>query len=98
MDRLTGVYVGKSIAQSERESEVVAEIGHSLSTEQAIARSAIARSVDCECPISAVTSDSLLVRAIAFRLGDSLPYADTFHDLQLKYANVVLSLDPSELL
>ena len=40
---------------------------------------AIARSVDCECPISATTSDSLRsssVRAIALRLGDSLPYTD----------------------
>ena len=36
---------------------------------------AIARSVDCECPISAATSDS--VRAIALRLGNSLPYTDT---------------------
>ena len=33
---------------------------------------AIARSVDCECPISAATS----VRAIALRLGNSLPYTD----------------------
>ena len=41
---------------------------------------AIARSVDCECPISAATSDSLRsssVRAIALRLGNSLPYTDT---------------------
>ena len=40
---------------------------------------AIARSVDCECPISAATSDSLRsssVRAIALRLGNSLPYTD----------------------
>ena len=40
----------------------------------------IARSVDCECPISAATSDSLRsssVRAIALRLGNSLPYTDT---------------------
>ena len=36
---------------------------------------AIARSVDCECPISAATSDS--VRAVALRLGNSLPYTDT---------------------
>ena len=35
---------------------------------------AIARSVDCECPISAATSDS--VRAIALRLGNSLLYTD----------------------
>ena len=34
---------------------------------------AIARSVDCECPISAATS----VRAIALRLGNSVPYTDT---------------------
>ena len=41
---------------------------------------AIARSVDCECPISAATSDSLRsssVRAIALRLGNSLPYTDS---------------------
>ena len=41
---------------------------------------AIARSVDCECPIYAATSDSLRsssVRAIALRLGNSLPYTDT---------------------
>ena len=40
---------------------------------------AIARSVYCECPISAATSDSLRsysVRAIALRLGNSLPYTD----------------------
>ena len=40
---------------------------------------AIARSVDCECPISAATSDSLRsssVRAIALRLRNSLPYTD----------------------
>ena len=37
---------------------------------------AIARSVDCECPISAATSDSLRsssVRAIALILANSLP-------------------------
>ena len=36
---------------------------------------AIARSVDCECPISAATSvRSSSVSAIALRLGNSLPY------------------------
>ena len=46
----------------------------------AVTERAIARSVDCECPISAATSDSLRsssVRAIALRLGNSLPYTDT---------------------
>ena len=42
---------------------------------RAVTERAIARSVDCECPISAATSDSL--RAIALRLGNSLPYTDT---------------------
>ena len=34
---------------------------------------AIARSVDCECPISDATLDSPSVRTIALRLGNSLP-------------------------
>ena len=57
---------------------------------------AIARSVDGECPISAATSDSLRsssVRAIALRLGNSLPYTSRIYTVgwfhaPFKYAEV----------
>ena len=44
-----------------------------LRTAMTITERAIARSVDCECPISAATSDLSAVRAIAF---NSLPCTD----------------------
>ena len=53
---------------------------------------AFARSVDCECPISAATSDSLRsssVRAIALRLGNSLPYTDASRILVPRPVRVV---------
>ena len=54
---------------------------------------AIARSVDCECPISVATSDSLRsssVRAIALRLANSLPNTDTSRLVPRPF----LTLDP----